>query len=148
MSKEKPLYLGSWKGRVIRAIAIDGARTWNEIREFTGLSPKSLNRTLAELMNAKALEKQIHEEKATYRVSYNLYKEYEKYFNAQAADKISKKVSVKKEVQDAIVQWIGNWIQLNEKKIDLAPGHFFLEGMDFGSFYIVLIFPFIIISLK
>ena len=69
MSEKKPLYLGSWKGRVIRAIAIDGARTWNEIQEFTGLSPKSLNRTLAEMMNAKALEKQIQGEKSTYRTN-------------------------------------------------------------------------------
>lgn len=43
---EKPKYWGSWKGRVIKAIALDGAETWDDIRDLTGLSSESLNRAL------------------------------------------------------------------------------------------------------
>ncbi|RLJ04569.1 MAG: hypothetical protein DRP08_01445 [Candidatus Aenigmatarchaeota archaeon] len=71
---EEPTYWGSWKGRVVKAIAIDGARTWNEIRNQTGLSPKSLNRILAEMFNAEAIEKHGEGE---YRVAYELYKEFD-----------------------------------------------------------------------
>jgi len=53
---EEPRYWGSWKGRVIRAIAIDRAQTWSEMRDITGLSPKSLNRVLAEMFDAEVLE--------------------------------------------------------------------------------------------
>ena len=56
MNEEKLLYLGTWKGRVIKAVAVDGAKTWDEIREKTGLNPKSLNIVLRELFNAKAIE--------------------------------------------------------------------------------------------
>ena len=65
MKQEKPIFLGSWKGRVIKAIALNGAQSWYELRDFTGLSPKSLNRTLAELMSAKALEKHTQKDENT-----------------------------------------------------------------------------------
>lgn len=54
---EEPRYWESWKGRVVKAIAIDGVRTWTEIRDSTGLSPMSLNKVLSELFNADMLEK-------------------------------------------------------------------------------------------
>ncbi|MGV9170534.1 MAG: hypothetical protein ACOC38_11415 [Promethearchaeia archaeon] len=41
MSDDEPTYWGSWKGRVVKAIAVNGTRTWNEIRYQTGLSPKT-----------------------------------------------------------------------------------------------------------
>ena len=56
MAKE-PRYYGSWKGRIIKAIAIDRAQTWTAIRDKTGLSPKTLNKVLSELFDGKVIEK-------------------------------------------------------------------------------------------
>jgi predicted transcriptional regulator len=133
MESKKPMYLGSWKGRIIRAISIDGARTWAEIRDITGLSPKSLNQTLSELMHAKVLEKQTKGEKTAYKVSYNLYKEYTEYYKEESTTP-QKKVAVKPEVQTKIHQWIDQWKDLNNLDIDLGAGHFFLQGMQLDEF--------------
>ena len=57
MTEEKLRYFGSWKGRIIKAIAIDGARTWEEIRESTGLYRTTLNEVMSELFDAKVLRK-------------------------------------------------------------------------------------------
>ena len=65
-------YWGSWKGQVIKAISIDRASTWSEIRDATGLSEYSLNTALSEMFDAGLLEKID----GNYRVSYDLYKEY------------------------------------------------------------------------
>ena len=55
--ENKPLYFDSWKGMVARAIVLDGARTWTEIRDSTGLPRNSFNKVLAEMLSSKALEK-------------------------------------------------------------------------------------------
>lgn len=135
MSEEKLKFLGTWKGRIIKAIAVDGAQTWKELRDLTGLSPKSINRTLAELMNSNVIEKKKVDDKETiYRVSYNIYKDYQNYYNSKPDQKEKKQVSINQETQKEIVQWIGSWKELNQKQIDLAPKHFFLEGMDLDEF--------------
>ena len=76
---QEPRYWGSWKGRVIKAIVIDGAHTWNEIRDLTELSPDTLNTVLAEMFNLKILDK--NEFKGTYWVSDEIYYKYRSYFN-------------------------------------------------------------------
>ncbi len=74
----EPRYWGSWKGRVVRAIAVDHAQTWNEIRDQTGLSPLTLNKVLSELFDAKAIEKDAS---GRYWVSKELYKAYKDYLD-------------------------------------------------------------------
>ncbi len=38
MTLNEPRYWGSLKGHVIKAIVWDGAKTWSDIHEYTGLS--------------------------------------------------------------------------------------------------------------
>jgi hypothetical protein len=72
----QPRYWGTWKGQVIKAISVDGARTWQDIFDITGLSEYSLNTALSEMYNAGILEKR----EESYRVTYDLYREYRDYF--------------------------------------------------------------------
>ena len=68
-----PRYWGSWKGLILKAIAINDARTWSEIRASTGLDTGKLNKTLSELLASNLLSKTGD----TYWIEdYNLYKEY------------------------------------------------------------------------
>lgn len=77
MTEDQPLFLGSWKGRVIKAITVDGARTWEDLREMTGLFPKTLNKVLQELFVINAIYKI---DDGTYRVDKQLFKDYTEYF--------------------------------------------------------------------
>ena len=63
ISRQIPKYWGSWKGRVLTAIALNGEQTWTELLEKTGLSFKALNRALSGLFNDKAVTKSAREAK-------------------------------------------------------------------------------------
>ncbi|RLC75528.1 MAG: hypothetical protein DRI61_14735 [Chloroflexi bacterium] len=132
----EPKYWGSWKGRVVKAIAIDGARTWNEVRDQTGLSPKSLNRVLAELFNAEAIEKHGEGE---YRIAYELYREYKEFDDAGCVSTVSKPVLVTENEQRNLVSWIDSWRESMGLDFSLQPEHFYLDGDNLNNFSIKLI---------
>lgn len=67
------------RGLVIKAIAVDGARTWSDIRDSTGLSEESLNKALSEMFDIGILEKMPD---GTYKVSYDLYSDYRAFSNS------------------------------------------------------------------
>ena len=54
---KKPLYLGSWKGKVLEAIIIHQAKTWVDIQHYTELSESNLNTALHELQSLKHVVK-------------------------------------------------------------------------------------------
>ena len=57
MSNDEEIpFLGTWKGRVIRAVVLDGARTFKEIQESTGLYYSTLKQVLAELHKSDSIE--------------------------------------------------------------------------------------------
>lgn len=132
-TREEPRYWGSWKGRVIKAIVLDGARTWEDIRDLTGLSVKSLKRALFEMYDMGILEKRIG---GVYRVSREIYKEYRDFFEKQGISEESvtretdQKVPVKfsKEEQKDLVRWIDQWREVKKLDFSLELKHFFLEG--------------------
>jgi predicted transcriptional regulator len=132
ITRKEPRYWGSWKGRVIKAIVQDGAKTWNDIREFTGLSQGSLNKALSELFDLSILEKRNGE----YRVSLEIYKEYKEFFNKNrfyeepVIDEIDEKIPVKftERKQSELVRWIDQWREVKSLDFSLEPKHFFLEG--------------------
>ena len=136
---KKPLYWGSWKGQIVKAISIDGAQTWTNIRDQTGLSPTSINRALAELMSGKALEKKTDQKssKTIYRVPYDIYTEYKEYFEKHQDKSIT--FSLAKKDQDALIGWIREWKEFNELKFDLAKNHFYLTGKDLADFSLRII---------
>lgn len=120
-------YWGSWKGRVIKAISIDGVYSWEEIRDITGLSYQSLNQVLAELFDAKAIYKL---ENGQYRVNRELYKEYNEYFRniKYNEEKKDKNIKITKDQQSNLKGRIDEWKDLNRLNISLKLGHFYLDG--------------------
>ncbi len=134
MAEEAPKYLGSWKGRVIKAIAIDGAYTWNEIRDSTGLSTDKLKLVLREMFNVDAIRKIKVNEQTEYRVDKALYNEYKTYFEQEQEEKSAPVVRISEEVQKDLAKWIDQWKDLKKLKIDLNRRHFFLEGRFLDEF--------------
>lgn len=55
--RTEPRFWGTYKGRIIKAIAIDGAWVWGDIQELTGFNRQMVNRVLAELFENKAISK-------------------------------------------------------------------------------------------
>lgn len=127
MSETVPIYWGTWKGRIIRAIAIDRAFTWDALRDITGLSRQSLNETLSELYTAQALFKN---DLGEYRVSRNLYNEYIAYFNELENQKvkIDEPTRISKDQQSNLINRIDAWIEFRGLEISLSPRHFYVEG--------------------
>lgn len=132
MTKKKPVYWGSWKGRVIGAIVQNGFLTWGEIQEITGLSSESLNTALSELHQ----QNQIERVRSKYRVSPGLYEEYRNFFRTQMKRKES---GVRKEERPSLrrfssnkkrelVDWINRWKEVEKLGFMIELGHFFLEG--------------------
>ena len=122
----EPKYWGSWKGRVVKAIAIDRAQTWNDIRDATGLSPISLNKVLSELFDAKAIEKRPDN---TYWVTRELYKSYRDYLGEHELPAESVRFRITEEEQKDLIVWIDTWKGVRTLDFSLKPGHFFVEGM-------------------
>lgn len=120
---------GSWKGRVIKAITVNDARTWDEIRDLTGLSPMSLNRALYELFELGVLEKTNY---GTYKVGHDIGKEYKSLFERKEEPDESLKAPTKmkfsEEKQKELVDWIAQWGELKDLTFPLELKHFFLEG--------------------
>lgn len=125
MNKNQPRYWGSWKGRVVKAISIDRAQTWNELRDHTGLSGNTLNKVLSELYDAKAIRK---EDDGRYWVSKELYKSYRDYFEEEETAKESVSIEITEEEQKDLVSWIDDWRDVKGLDFSLKPGHFYLEG--------------------
>jgi phosphatidylserine/phosphatidylglycerophosphate/cardiolipin synthase-like enzyme len=127
MSDDVPVYWGSWKGRIIKAITIDRAYTWELLRDLTGLSPTSLNQALSELYDAQAIYKN---DKGEYRVNIELYKEYMNYFKnlEEETGRVDEPIRISKDQQSHLINRIDAWIEFRGLEISLKPGHFFVEG--------------------
>ena len=78
------VYWGTWKGDILRAIIIDGAKYWNEIQRITNLSQNSLNKALAELYAEGIIRKNSD---GSYWVIPEIFSKYKQFFEG------SKKVS-------------------------------------------------------
>jgi phosphatidylserine/phosphatidylglycerophosphate/cardiolipin synthase-like enzyme len=120
--RTEPRFWGTYKGRIIKAIAIDGARTWGDLQELTGFNRQMVNKVLAELFENKAINKF---ENGEYRVAKDLYYEYRDYFSTSEAS-TTPTLKVKQDDQNNIVRELQDWLSL--KKIDLKDNHVFLEG--------------------
>jgi len=121
---KEPVYWGSWKGRVIKAIAIDRAQSWPEIRDLTGLSEKSLNRVLKELYDVDAI---YQNPKGTYWVETDLYAQYADFFKAEKEEKKERSPKFEEKDQEDLVRYIDRWKDLKKLAIDLRNKHFFLS---------------------
>lgn len=139
MAIEEPRYYGSWKGRVIKTIVTDGIRDWRGLQESTELSPKSLNRAIAELRQIGILTR---EENGRYRVSREIWKEYKSFYDSQKSieEDLAKKASRTIEGIGKIISsishgkpkevksWVNEWKKVNNLDISIESNHFYLEG--------------------
>jgi len=122
--------LGSWKGRIIEAVALHGARTWDEIRKATGLDEEALNRALSELYDTNEIEKT----NGKYKVSYALFKDYTEFFKKQQTSQESAGPKEKHQpprlpdTKSELINWINQWKDIKKLGFSLEPKHFFLEG--------------------
>ena len=140
----EPKYWGSWKGLILKAIAIEGKRTWSEIQKSTGLNPLSLNQAIKELRDSGILtgrEKYWIED-------YDLYSDYVNYGellsgkNNNVQNISTEKLNPLKqrviEIQDylsnnprgknTIISCVLVWTLLSKINFPFSSEHFYLEG--------------------
>jgi len=105
----KPQYLNSWKGQVLKAIIIDNAKTWIDIKYHSRLSESQLNQALAELFDVLIIHKTRNN---TYKVTDpEIISDYKRYFGKgiiqSIIDKLQKPVPrVKDDKHAQLVQKI------------------------------------------
>lgn len=105
---QEPKFWSSWKGRIIRAIVLDGMYTRNEILKTTGLAQTQFETALNELFHSELL---IEKDKDRFWVnSSELCNEYRGFFE---------------EIQETLIDWLYKWRK--QEKIDTDLNHFFLE---------------------
>jgi phosphatidylserine/phosphatidylglycerophosphate/cardiolipin synthase-like enzyme len=126
---EKPVYYGSWNGRIISSIVFDGARSWEDIQEITGLSPKELNKCLKSMFRNGVMQRS---DKYPYMVQYDIYTKYKKYqeFLEQGEKKRYTRARVKQGSRVDLRAWIDSWLGLKNMNIAKENRHFYLQGGD------------------
>ena len=161
-----PKYWHSGKGRILKAIAIDGARTWSEIQQKTGFQSKTLNEILSELFSKDILSKNGQ---SYWIEEYDLYKEYVAYSEkttkqqpAQPKPQTTQLIQLLKQLTDYITRHnlketvVGsfiNWTYRNGIKLNLVSEHIFLQDdmldraskdlISMGQKQVVVINPFV-----
>jgi phosphatidylserine/phosphatidylglycerophosphate/cardiolipin synthase-like enzyme len=131
MTGEEPPYLGSWKGRVLEALAVYNVRYWDNLLVFTELTPDSLNTALSELFDLNIL---TITDDGGYWVEESVYHQYRSFFvnvpieedlRTQAPSPIPKEVLLEDE---NIARWVRKWRDFKNLTFSLDARHFFLEG--------------------
>jgi len=128
LPKDKPIFWGSFKGRIIKAIVVDDARIWEDLRDLTGLHPKTMNTVLKELFHNSAIYKTQDNE---YRVAKDIYLEYKNYFKDKTEQDVkSVALKVSKEIQDNIKRELQRWLEFKKLTSLLVDNHLFLDGSN------------------
>ncbi len=104
----EPKFWNSWKGRIVRAIVIDGVYTRDEIQKRIMLQPEQFEQAFDELFQNELLTRKHNG--LLWVNSRELCNEYRTHF---------------KNLQKSLVDWVNQW-RLNEN-IRSAPNHFYLE---------------------
>jgi phosphatidylserine/phosphatidylglycerophosphate/cardiolipin synthase-like enzyme len=111
----EPKLWSTWKGRIIRAIVLDGNYTAKEILESTRLGKDQFEQALKELFQTGLL---METGKDRFLVnSSELCNEYRSYW---------------KEVKQTLVDWVNEWRK--QEKLETALNHFFLEDKLLDKF--------------
>lgn len=116
----EPKFWSSWKGRIIRAIVLDGNYTKDEILKTTRLEKNQFEQALDELFQTGLI---VEKERDRFWVnSSELCNEYRRFFE---------------KVQETLADWAHEW--RTQKKIDSELNHFFLEDKLLDEFSETLI---------
>ena len=143
-----PRYWGSWKGFVLKAIAVDGARSWRDIQSSTGLSAEDLNQALSELFSLNILSKSGD---SYWIEDYDLYREYKDYWEENySSPYLDKSVrerneqfrlfkeklkrisnyleSYRKRAKNTVIGGVLSWTLRNGVDLNPVSEHFYLVG--------------------
>jgi len=135
MGDTVPLYLGSWKGRILEAIAVRNIRDWRGLLTYTQLTRENLNTALSELYEVGLISK--NDEGLYWIENKYVYSQYRSYFDnaSQTTEPLiqhedKKILDVRKTVpkEDDISKWVTKWRDFKNLTFSLDARHFFLEG--------------------
>ena len=130
-------YLGTSKGQIIKAIAVDDLREWREIREKTGLDDNQIKSITDELRSEGVLERRA----GGFWVDYDLWIGYKAHFGDEWAIKKKEELEEERKEEERLVALmkkkklenhlryrIRDWIEF--KKIEVNPdcSHVYLKG--------------------
>jgi phosphatidylserine/phosphatidylglycerophosphate/cardiolipin synthase-like enzyme len=131
MVVEQPPFLGSWKGRILEAIAVHNIRDWDGLLAFTELTPDCLNTALSELYDLKILSRA---DDGAYWIENDVYRQYQIFFASIQVEEEPRKKAQKAITKDVlpededIARWLINWRDFKNLTFSLDARHFFLEG--------------------
>lgn len=116
---EKPRYWDSWKGRILRAVILDDAVLWDEVKQKSGLEHRQMYRAVGELQKKQLIE---YSQDKTFRVvDDGIRRAYEAFSEDRAPQS--------HEVLEEHTGWIQGWVENNqESNASLDNLHFFLDG--------------------
>ena len=135
MINEKPPYYGTWKGRVLEAIALENIRDWLGIQEYTQLTKENLNKAISELYNLDIIERK---EDRAYWIKdievVHLYRDYfedlDEFKSPLIQHKEQKEIILEKALpkDDNLATFVVKWRAFKNLSFSLDARHFFLEG--------------------
>jgi phosphatidylserine/phosphatidylglycerophosphate/cardiolipin synthase-like enzyme len=131
----EPPFLGSWKGRVLEAIAVENIRDWNGILEYTQLYPDDLRIALHELYDLDVI---IRQDNGLYWIKdIVLYHQYQSYFEGtedyntpliQHEESIEVALEKALPKDENLAKFVVEWRTFKKLSFSLDARHFFLEG--------------------
>jgi phosphatidylserine/phosphatidylglycerophosphate/cardiolipin synthase-like enzyme len=135
MIDAEPPFYGSWKGRVLEAIALENIRDWLGIQEYTQLTEENLNKAISELYTLKIIERK---ENGAYWIKdievVHLYRDYFEDLEENDTPLIQheeqKKIVFEKALpkDDDLSTFVVKWRTFKNLSFSLDARHFFLEG--------------------
>jgi hypothetical protein len=135
MTDAEPPFYGSWKGRVLEAIALDNIRDWLGIQEYTQLTRENLNKAISELYNLDIIEK-LND--GTYWIKdievVHLYRDYfedlDEYKTPLIQHEEPKEIVLEKALPNDynLANFVVKWRDFKNLSFSLDARHFFLEG--------------------
>lgn len=134
MIDAEPPFYGSWKGRVLEAIALENIRDWLGIQEYTQLTRENLNRAISELYNLDIIEKR-KDDGAYWIKDIEVVHLYRDYFEDLEESPLiqheeQKEIILEKALpkDDNIANFVVKWRAFKNLSFSLDARHFFLEG--------------------
>lgn len=132
----EPPFYGTWKGRVLEAIAVENIRSWNGIWEYTQLQSDNLNKALSELYNLDVITRQ--DDNLYWIKDIVLLHRYRDYFDNiddnqktpliqhEEPQEIALKKALPKD--ENLANFVVEWRAFKNLSFSLDARHFFLEG--------------------
>jgi phosphatidylserine/phosphatidylglycerophosphate/cardiolipin synthase-like enzyme len=135
MTVAEPIYYGSWKGRVLEAIAVENIRDWTGILDYTELTRETLNTAISELYTLDLIERK--DDGLYWIKNIDVYRQYRSFFvnlEAYKAPLIQHEEQKETTLENAlpkdenIAKWVVKWRAFKNLSFSLDARHFFLEG--------------------